>query len=97
MAKYVVLMNWTDQGVRNVKDTVSRARAARQAFETMGGKLGEILWTVGQYDMVATVEAPDDETASRINLGLCMQGNLRTTTLRAFGEPEMERIVQGLP
>jgi uncharacterized protein with GYD domain len=97
MAKYVVLMNWTEQGIRNVKDTVSRARAARQAFEAMGAKLTEVLWTVGQYDLVATVEAPDDETASKINLALCMQGNLRTTTMRAFAEPEMERIVKALP
>jgi uncharacterized protein with GYD domain len=97
MAKYVVLMNWTDQGIRSVKDTVNRARTARQAFEKMGGKLGEVWWTVGQYDLVATVEAPDDETATKMSLALSMQGNVRTTTLRAFGESEMERILQPLP
>lgn len=97
MAKYVVLVNWTDQGVRNAKDTVKRARAARQAFESMGVKAGEFYWTVGSYDLVLTMDAPDDETATRASLAVSMQGNIRTTTLRAFGEQEMERIVAALP
>lgn len=97
MAKYVVLVNWTDQGVRNAKDTVKRARAARQAFESMGVTAGEFYWTVGSYDLVLTMDAPDDETATRASLAVSMQGNIRTTTLRAFGEQEMERIVAALP
>lgn len=97
MAKYVVLMNWTDQGGRNVKETVQRARAARHAFEAMGVRMTDISWTLGQYDIVATLEAADDETVTRAGLALAMQGNIHSTTLRAFGETEMEKILQGVP
>jgi len=97
MAKYIVLMNWTDQGIRNVKDTVKRARAARQAFEGMGVQMREIYWAIGPYDIVSMVEAPDDETATKAGLALGMQGNGRTITLRVFDEREMEGILKGLP
>lgn len=96
MAKYVLLGNWTDQGVRNVKDTVKRSRAAREAFAAMGVNAREWFFTLGPYDVVLTVEAPDDETLTRACLSLAMQGNLRTITLRGFGEKEMESIVDAL-
>jgi uncharacterized protein with GYD domain len=94
MARYFVLLNWTDQGVKNVKETVTRAAAARQAFEKGGGRMTDIAWTLGPYDLVLTAEAPDDETMISINLALGKLGNVRTTTLRAFGESEMQRILQ---
>lgn len=97
MAKYVVLINWTDQGVRNAKDTVQRARAARQAFEGMGVRMVDISWTLGQYDVIVTLEAADDETVARAGLALALKGNLHSTTLRAFTETEMENILKGLP
>ena len=97
MARYVVLMNWTDQGIRNAKDTVKRAKSARQAFEAMGVNMRDIYWTVGPYDMVATFDAPDDETATKAGLMTGMQGNVRTTTLRAFSEQEMETTVKSIP
>lgn len=97
MAKYIVLLNWTDQGARTVKDTVQRARAARQAFEALGVRMTDISWTLGQYDIVATLEAPDDETVTRAGVAMAMQGNVRSTTLRAFTETEMEQILKGLP
>lgn len=96
MAKYVLLGNWTDQGVRDVKNTVKRSRAAREAFAAMGVNAREWFFTLGQYDVVLTVEAPDDETLTRATLALAMQGNLRTTTMRGFGEKEMEGIVEAL-
>ncbi|MGB8338616.1 MAG: GYD domain-containing protein [Burkholderiales bacterium] len=96
MGKYVVLGNWTDQGVKNVKDTVIRARAARQGFEKMGVKWDQILWTVGPYDLMVIVDAPNDESATKAGLMVGMQGNIRTTTMRAFGEAEMEGIIKGL-
>jgi uncharacterized protein with GYD domain len=96
MARYVVLLNWTDQGIKNVKDTVNRAAAARQAFEKLGGRLIDAVWTLGQYDLVLTVEAPDDETLVAFNIQLGRLGNVRSTTLRAFGETEMQRILQKL-
>jgi len=97
MGKYVLLGNWTDQGARDVKSTVKRSRAAREAFAAMGVNAREWFFTLGQYDVVLTVEAPDDETLTRATLALAMNGNLRTTTLRGFGEKEMEAIVSSLP
>jgi uncharacterized protein with GYD domain len=97
MAKYVVLLNWTDQGIRGAKQTVDRAQAARQAFEGMGVKLVDIWWTVGPYDLVCVLEAADDETVTRAGLALGMLGNVRSTTLRAFDAGEMTSILKGLP
>lgn len=97
MPKYVLLGNWTDQGARNAKDTVKRARAARESFASMGVNAREWFFTLGQYDVVLTVDAPDDETLTRALLALAVQGNLRTKTLRGFGEKEMEAIIGGLP
>ncbi|RIK30127.1 MAG: GYD family protein [Chloroflexi bacterium] len=97
MSAYIALVNFTEQGVKNVKDTVNRARAAAQAAQAVGGRFIGVWWTLGPYDLVAVIEAPDDETATRLLLATGMQGNVRTLTMRAFSEEEMERIVQGLP
>lgn len=97
MAKYIALLNWTDQGIRGAKQTVERARAARQGFEALGVKLTDIWWTVGPYDLVCVMEAADDEAVTRAGLALGMLGNVRSTTLRAFEEGDMERILKGLP
>ncbi|MEU0596789.1 GYD domain-containing protein [Streptomyces sp. NPDC006393] len=93
MQTYVSLLNWTDQGIRNYKDTVTRAEAFGAAVEKLGAKLLNIYWTVGPYDLVAVVEAPDDETATAALLQIGGVGNVRTTTLRAFGREEMNRVV----
>ena len=97
MAKYVLLLNWTEQGVKNAMDTVSRTREARSFVETMGGKLDTILWTAGEHDLVAVVEAPDDETLAAILLSIVGSGNLRTKTLRAFDENDMSGILGKMP
>ena len=97
MAKYVVLLNWTEQGARTVKETVKRAQGARQAFEALGVRMTDISWTLGQYDVVVTLEAADDETMIRAGLVLAQQGNVRSTTLRAFTEKEMGEILRSLP
>jgi uncharacterized protein with GYD domain len=96
MAKYILLGNWTDQGAREVKDTAKRSRAAREAFAAMGVNAREWFFTLGQYDVVLTVEAPDDETLTRAVLALAAKGNMRTSTLRAFGEKDIEAIVKDL-
>ncbi len=96
MPAYITLVNFTDQGIRTVKDSVNRARAARQATEAAGGRFIGIWWTLGQYDGVIIFEASDDDRAMHQLLVTGMQGNIRTTTMRAFSEEEMERIVQGL-
>lgn len=94
MPTYVVLFNWTDQGVRAFKDTVDRYEAARDAMSGMGVSFKDIYWTVGPYDIVGIAEAPDDDTATAALLGLAAQGNVRTTTLRAFSADEMRSVIE---
>ena len=94
MPTYVTLINWTDQGVRNFKDTVDRYEAAQDAMGEGGGSFKEIYWTVGPYDIVAVVEAADDETATAALLSVASQGNIRTTTMRAFSADEMRSVIQ---
>lgn len=94
MATYVILLNWTDQGIRHYKDTSKRAETFGAAAQKLGAKLLHIYWTVGPYDLVAIVEAPDDETATAALLQLGGVGNVRSTTLRAFGQEEMDRIIK---
>lgn len=96
MPKYVVLCNWTDQGAKDVKSTVQRSRAAREAFAAVGVNAREWFFTLGQYDVVLTVDAPDDETLCRATLALASRGNMRTTTLRSFSEKEMQAIVESI-
>jgi uncharacterized protein with GYD domain len=97
MPAYIILVNFTDQGIRNIKDTVHCAKAAEKALVAAGGRTIGVWWTMGQYDMAFIAESPNDETAMRSVLGTAMQGNVHTTTLKAFSEEEMERIVAGLP
>ncbi|MEU6886550.1 GYD domain-containing protein [Streptomyces viridosporus] len=93
MPTYVALLNWTDQGIRHYKDTAKRAEAFAAAAQKLQAKLLNLYWTIGSYDLVAIVEAPDDETATAALLQLGGVGNVRTTTLRAFGREEMDRII----
>ncbi|HEX9076742.1 MAG TPA: GYD domain-containing protein [Anaerolineae bacterium] len=97
MPAYISLVNLTEQGVHNAKGTVERAQAVKKAAEAAGGRVIGVWWTLGQYDLVLIAEAPNDETAARLLLTVAMQGNTRSTTMRAFSEEEMARIVQGLP
>jgi uncharacterized protein with GYD domain len=96
MPTYVTLIRWTDQGVRNSKDSIQRAGAFRSDLERRGGKLLSIYWTQGQYDIVTTIEAPDDQTAMAALLALGGLGNVRTETLHAFNETEMQSVIQKL-
>jgi len=93
MPSYITLMNWTDQGVKSFKDSVDRANAAEVALSPAGIKFKDVYWTVGAYDLIATFEAPDEETLAAALLTLAAQGNLRTTTLRAFTADEMRRVI----
>ena len=96
MSKYVLLLNWTDQGIKNVKDTIKRAESFKSYVEKKGGKLTDILYTFGQYDLVVTAELPSDETAMSVSLGTGALGNVRVTTLKAFDLHETRRIVDEL-
>ena len=93
MPTYVALIDWTDQGVQNFKDTVDRYEAAQSTFESVGVRFTDIWWTLGTHDIVATVEAPDDETLAAALLSIAAQGNIRTTTLRAFSREEMRTVI----
>ncbi|KAA6183187.1 GYD domain-containing protein [Thiohalocapsa marina] len=96
MAKYILLGNWTDQGAVNVKETVERARAAREAFAAVGVSAREWFFTMGHYDVVLTVEAPDSATLAKATLALTALGNLRVETLPSFGVDEMDRIIKDM-
>jgi uncharacterized protein with GYD domain len=97
MPTYIALLRFTEQGIQNVKDSPNRVAAARQAFEAAGGRLRDVYVVMGQYDFVATVEAPDDETVARMALALAARGNVRSETMRAFTEDEYRRIIAALP
>lgn len=96
MNHYIGLLKWTDQGMRNVKDTVKRAEAARAAAEKLGGKL-QVYYTMGKYDAVAILELPSDEAANKFILGTGMLGNVRTQTLKAWTQEEMSKLIAQLP
>ena len=93
MANYISLLHWTEQGVKAYGDSVDRVAQARQAIEKLGGKLGHIYWTLGDYDVVAITEFPNDETATAFALKLSALGNVRSTTMRAFDETEFKGII----
>jgi uncharacterized protein with GYD domain len=88
------LMNWTDQGVKSAKETVQRRDQADTLAQKHGASIEQVYWTVGPYDLVVIVEAPDDESATAMLLKLGTGGNLRTTTLRAYDREEMSGIIQ---
>ncbi|WP_027545190.1 GYD domain-containing protein [Bradyrhizobium sp. WSM2254] len=93
MVTYVVLANFTDQGVRNVKDSPKRADAFKEMAKTFGVSVKEIVWTQGRYDVVTVLEAPDEAAAMSLSLSLSALGNVRTETLRAFSAADMTKIV----
>jgi uncharacterized protein with GYD domain len=93
MARYIGLIQFTDQGIRNVKDTIKRSEAAIAEAEKMGMKISEEFWTLGAYDIVLLLDAPDDETMTAFMLKVGSLGNVRTVTMRAFGREEMEGIL----
>jgi uncharacterized protein with GYD domain len=93
MPTYVALLNWTDQGIRDFKETLSRANSAATLAESLGAKLVQTYWTMGEYDVVGILEAPDDETATAFALGIGSGGAARTSTLRAFDREEIQAIV----
>ena len=97
MITYVSLINWTEQGVKNVKETVKRAEAASNAAERMGGRITSILWTQGAYDLIVTSEFEDEKSATAFLLALAATGNIRSETLRAFSGSEMADIIEKLP
>ena len=97
MATYILLLNFTDQGIRNVKDTAKRAESFRSVVKKAGGKVKEVYWTLGQYDGALIFEAPDEVTATALGLNLGSLGSVRTQTLRAFSAEEIGRVLGKMP
>jgi uncharacterized protein with GYD domain len=97
METYVVLANYTPQGVARLKDAPARIDEGRQAIEAAGGKILDWYLTMGRYDIVFIIQLPDSKLAATMLLALGSQGNVRTETLRAFSEAEFKDIVAGLP
>jgi uncharacterized protein with GYD domain len=93
MATFVVLMNWTEEGVKGFKDSTKRASAAEEGMRELGITLNDIYWTIGAYDVVCVFEAPDDETFAAALLQLGAAGKVRTTTMRAFSRSEFDAVV----
>ena len=97
MPIFVVLGNWTAQGIKNIKESPKRVVAAREAVEKAGGKWLGFYNTIGQYDGVVIIEAPNDEVAMSFLLATGSLGNVRTTTLKAFTDAEMVKTIEQLP
>ncbi len=93
MPTYVVLNNWTDQGIRTIKESPRRLNATKKAIEATGGKVLGFYLTMGKYDSVLIIEAPSDEVAATLALSAGSQGSIRTETLKAFSEAEYRRII----
>ena len=93
MATYIMLANFTDQGIRNVKDTVKRAEVFRELAKGAGVTVKDLYWTLGQYDIIAIADAPDETTVTALGLTLGKSGNVRTQTLRTFSADDMKKIL----
>ena len=96
MATFVSLVSFTDQGIRNVKDSPARFDGSRAAAEKLGVTVKSVYWTVGSCDIVVTVDGPEDKvTALLLKVGSL--GNVRSQTLRAYGEDEFKRMLAAMP
>jgi uncharacterized protein with GYD domain len=94
MATYIVLGNFTDQGIRNVKDTTKRAESLKEMAKKVGTTVKELYWMLGQYDVMAIIDAPDEASMTALGLSMGALGNVRTQTLRAFTAAEIGPIVR---
>jgi len=97
MAAYICLVNFTDQGIRNVKQTTERAKALGAAATKLGIKVKDVYWTMGAYDAVLIADAPNDEAITTLALSTGSLGNIRTQTMRAYTAEEMNKILAKLP
>jgi uncharacterized protein with GYD domain len=96
MAHYILLLNWTEQGAKNVKDSPKRLDAARDIAKKLGCAFVDFHMTMGAYDMVATINAPDDDSMAKFALTMAAGGNIRSTTLKAFPEDAYRKIISAV-
>jgi uncharacterized protein with GYD domain len=95
--RYIALVTFTDQGIRQIRQTTERAKGLVNIASKLGIEVIDIYWTIGAFDAVFTAEAPDDETMTALAAGMGAIGNIRTQTMRAFSADEMNRILNKLP
>jgi uncharacterized protein with GYD domain len=93
MATFIVLFNWTEQGIKSYKDSPKRVDQANEAWQDLGVRVKEVYWTIGPYDLVGIVDAPDPEALASALLRLGAAGNVRTTTMRALDRMEAEAVI----
>ncbi len=96
MAKYIALCNWTDQGIKSVKDSPTRLDAAKALAKKLGCTINEFYLTMGSHDFVVIMDGPDDDTMAKFTLMLGMGGNVRTTSMKAFAEADYRKIIGAL-
>ncbi len=97
MTTFISFVNWTDQGIKNVKEAPNRLEAARAALKGVGGEIKDVYITNGRYDIVVIADAPDGDAMATFALAIGAQGNVRTETVRGFTEGEFQKIVSNLP
>jgi len=96
MTTYIMLCNWTQQGVSKARDSATRLDTAKKLLADMGGEFKSFFMTMGRFDLVVVYEAPDDAVAARFTLQLGMLGNIRSETLKAFPEAAYREIIRSL-
>ena len=94
MATFIMLASFTDQGIRNVKDTTKRAGAVKEAAAKFGVSVRNLYWTLGAYDVVTIVDAPDDQAVAALLFSIGSLGSVRTQSLKAFEADEVEGILK---
>lgn len=97
MPTFICFLNWTDQGIRNVKEVKYRQEAGKELLKSLGGEVKNIFITTGPYDVVVVAEAPDADVMTKFALALGSQGHVRTTTVRAYPEEEFNEIIADIP
>ncbi len=97
MMTFILSINWTDQGIRTVKDAPKRSQAARDLAKKVGVELKQLYLTSGAADLVVILEAPSGDNVAKFALALSSMGNVRTTTARAWTETEFKKIISELP
>jgi len=97
MPSYILLARFTQKGVERIEDGPARIEAARKTLESLGGKLQSIYLTMGRYDSVAIIDAPDDAAAAKFSIAIGAQGNVKIESMRAFNEKEYGELVTSLP
>lgn len=97
MPTFILSLNWTNQGIRSVKDAPKRSKAAHQLAKKMGVEIKQIFLTSGDSDLVVIVDSPNGDNVAKLSLALGAQGNVRTRTARAWSEPEYTKLIAELP